>query len=189
MTDGCRVLLLRLLDDMSAAGVVSVPRSRLAADLGIAPARVSERIKLARSLGYLMVQRRARPKVTAVYRATIPAPAARGTDSVPQPEVRPPVPHRGTDSVPLNPGSEVRMYPTQEDAAERHGGLVPERADDSPGGDVPNHHSAGGRGPGARVPDDDRLDRPPPDSWPLGPPPDDDDDPPPPPDPEDNGDL
>ena len=104
MTDGCRVVLLRLLDSMDAAGHVSVPRSRLAVDLGVAPARISERIKLARSLGYLDVVRRPRPKVTAVYSATIPPPS----------EVRPPVTIRGTESVPLNGGSEVRMYPTQE---------------------------------------------------------------------------
>jgi hypothetical protein len=72
MTDGCRVLLLRLLDDMTANGIVSIPRSKLAADLGVAPARVSERIKLAKSLGLLVDVRRARPKVTAVYQATLP---------------------------------------------------------------------------------------------------------------------
>lgn len=48
MTDPCRVLLLRLLDDMDAGGYVSVPRSRLAADLGIPPVRVTERIAQAR---------------------------------------------------------------------------------------------------------------------------------------------
>ena len=90
MTDGCRVLLLRLLDSMNAEGIVSVPRSKLAAELGVAPARVSERIKLARSLGYLDIVRRARPKVTAVYQATIPIAS----------EVRQPVTIRGTDSVP-----------------------------------------------------------------------------------------
>lgn len=120
MTDGCRVLLLRLLDDMNRNGVVSVPRSRLAAELGVAPARISERIKLARHLGYLDLVRRARPKVTAVYQATIPAPVEdqrRGTDAVPQDDesgVRIPVTVTGTESVPLSKGSEVRMYPTQE---------------------------------------------------------------------------
>jgi hypothetical protein len=115
MTDGCRVLLLRLLDDMNANGVVSVPRSTLATDLGVAPARISERIKLARALGYLDIVRRARPKVTAVYQATIPD-VGRGTDAVPHvngSEVRPPVSITGTDAVPLRPPSEVRMYPTQ----------------------------------------------------------------------------
>lgn len=120
MTDGCRVLLLRLLDDMNVNGVVSVPRSQLAADFGVPPARVSERIKLARQLGYLDMVRRARPKVTAVYQATIPTPPqtpARGTDPVPhqhKSEVRIPVSVRGTDAVPLSKGSEVQIDPTQE---------------------------------------------------------------------------
>jgi len=116
MTDGCRVLLLRMLDEMNANGVVSIPRSRLAAELGIAPARVSERIKLARSLGFLDVVRRARPKITAVYQAVIP-PDLRGTGAVPHKgnsEVRTAVTVTGTGAVPLNRGSEVRMYPTQE---------------------------------------------------------------------------
>ncbi|MFF0268659.1 hypothetical protein [Kribbella sp. NPDC004536] len=119
MTDGCRVLLLRLLDDMGPDGIVSIPRSKLAAELGVAPPRISERVKLARALGFLDIVRRARPKVTAVYQATIPSPA-RGTESVPQTwndgylsEVRPAVPVTGTESVPLSTVSEVRMYPTQ----------------------------------------------------------------------------
>jgi hypothetical protein len=118
MTDGCRVLLLRLLEDMTANGIVSIPRSKLAAELGVAPARITERIKLAKSLGLLVDVRRARPKVTAVYQATLPgAIALRGTPAVPldeSSEVRPPVTVAGTESVPLNGGSEVRMYPTQE---------------------------------------------------------------------------
>jgi hypothetical protein len=103
MTDGCRVLLLRLLEDMTANGIVSI-----------------ERIKLAKSLGLLVDVRRARPKVTAVYQATLPGAIAltrRGTPSVPLEdfsEVRPPVSVTGTESVPLKGGSEVRMYPTQE---------------------------------------------------------------------------
>jgi hypothetical protein len=131
MTDGCRVLLLRLADGMNADGIVSIPRSRLAADLGVAPARVSERIKLARSLGFLDLVRRARPKVTAVYQATIP-PAARGTGSVPlasDSEVRPPVTVRGTDAVPLDGGPEVRMYPTQVLVQAQHGSGPPTSAE------------------------------------------------------------
>lgn len=120
MTDGARVLLLRLLRDMDSNGIISVPRSRLAADLGIAPARVSERIKLARTLGFLDVVRRARPRVTAVYQGTIPDPI-RDTESVPNeryririPEVRQTVSVTGTACVPPGTLSEVRMYPTQE---------------------------------------------------------------------------
>ena len=126
MNDGCKVLLLRLLEDMRANGIVSVPRSTLAADLGIAPARVSERIKLARSLGYLDVVRYAQPKVTAVYSATIPD-ACRGTESVPLKSKSRGTParnHSGTDSVPLEQGSEVRMYPTHRVSAQRNVGRM-----------------------------------------------------------------
>jgi hypothetical protein len=115
MTDGCRVLLLRLLEDMNHKGIVSIPRSKLAAELGVAPARISERIALARDLGFLDVVRRARPKVTAVYQATIPK-QSRGTESVPLPpigEVRSPFPLRGTPAVPLKGGSEVQIPGTQ----------------------------------------------------------------------------
>lgn len=74
MTDPCRVLLLYLAESehMRQSGVVSVPRSTVAKDLGIAPARVSERIALARRLKFLDVVRRGRPGVTAVYQALIP---------------------------------------------------------------------------------------------------------------------
>jgi hypothetical protein len=98
MTDGARVLLLRLLDDMDAQGHVSVPRSKLAADLGVAPARVSERIKLARALGLLDVVSQPRPQAAAVYAATIPR-QIQGYASRTS-EVRQPVSVGGTDSVP-----------------------------------------------------------------------------------------
>jgi hypothetical protein len=128
MTDGCRVLLLRLLDDMNGRGIVSVPRSKLADELGVAPARISERVALARSLGFLDLVRRARPRVTAVYQATIPAAPEvrlaylRGTDS----EVRPPVPPRGTDSVPLRGGSEVQIPGTQVGNGQRDAERTPQ---------------------------------------------------------------
>lgn len=77
MTDACRVLLFKLAEHMNSRGYVSVPRSKLAADLGIAPARVSERIKLARRLGYLDIVRRGRPGVTATYQAIFPDPEVR----------------------------------------------------------------------------------------------------------------
>lgn len=73
MTDGVRVLLLKMHEHMDAKGIVSVPRSVLARELGIAPARVSERIHIARGLGLLDVVRRPRPGVTAVYQAKLPA--------------------------------------------------------------------------------------------------------------------
>lgn len=73
MTNGCRLLLLRLSDDMDAKGYVSVPRSALADHLGVAPARITEWIKAATSLGFLDRVRRGRPGVTAVYAAKVPA--------------------------------------------------------------------------------------------------------------------
>lgn len=82
MTDGCRVLLLLLAERMDAKGIVSVPRSKLAEKLGVDPARISERTKLARELGLLDIVRRGRPGVTAVYQALVP-PAWKGAESAP----------------------------------------------------------------------------------------------------------
>jgi hypothetical protein len=86
MPDSVKVLLLRLLEDMNHKLIVSVPRSKLAKDLGVPLPRISERAKVARDLGYLSQVRRGRPGVTAVYQGTTPN---RGTESVPL-EVRPP---------------------------------------------------------------------------------------------------
>lgn len=108
MPDSVKVLLLRLLEDMDAKLIVSVPRNRLAADLGVPPARISERVAKARELGYLSQVRRGRPGVTAVYQGH----SRRGTESVPL-EVRHPVPSGGTESVPLSGGLEVRPDHTQ----------------------------------------------------------------------------
>lgn len=72
MTNGCRVLLLRLSDDMDASRIVSIPRSVLADDLGVAPARITEGIKKARALGFLDIVQRGRPGITATYKGTIP---------------------------------------------------------------------------------------------------------------------
>ena len=74
LTNGCRLLLLRLSDDMDANGNVSVPRSELAEHLGTAPARITEWVHAAQRLGLLAQVRRGRPGVTAVYRATVPGP-------------------------------------------------------------------------------------------------------------------
>ncbi len=79
MTDPCRVLLLYLLDHMDSNGIVSRPRTKITADLGIHSARVTERLRLARELG--SVVRRGRQHWTAVYQATIPS--SRGTARVP----------------------------------------------------------------------------------------------------------
>jgi hypothetical protein len=109
MPDSVKVLLLRLLEDMNHKLIVSVPRSKLAKDLGVPLPRISERAKVARDLGYLSQVRRGRPGVTAVYQGTTPN---RGTESVPL-EVRPPVPSRGTESVPVSDPLEVRPDHTQ----------------------------------------------------------------------------
>lgn len=102
MTNGCRVLLLRLSDDMDSHRKVSVPRSILATDLGVAPARITEWIAKAKSLGFLDVVRRGRPGVTAVYAGTMPphvvrpsVPSETPGDGTPEPTkhvVRPGVP-------------------------------------------------------------------------------------------------
>ncbi len=100
MTDACRVLLLYLHDYMNHKGIVSRPRSKITADLGIHSARVTERLKLAKDLGFISPVRRGRPHVTAVYQAVIPSSEApvrrvsRGTSAVPL-EVRQP----GSDEV------------------------------------------------------------------------------------------
>ena len=72
MTHGCRVLLLRLSDDMNHKGIVSIPRSRLAEEFGCDPALVTRWVTIAKRLGFLDTVRRGRPHVTAVYQATIP---------------------------------------------------------------------------------------------------------------------
>lgn len=72
MTDACRVLLLYLHDHMDNKGIVSIPRRKLAESLGIAERRITERMNLAKALGFFDTVRRGRPGVTAVYQATIP---------------------------------------------------------------------------------------------------------------------
>lgn len=100
MADACRVLLLHLHDHMDYKGIVSQPRSKMTADLGIHSARVTERLRQAKDLGFLDMVRRGRPHVTAVYQAVIPPteirvrPTSRGTADVPL-EVRQP----GSDEV------------------------------------------------------------------------------------------
>lgn len=107
MTNGCRVLLLRLADDMNRNGVVSIPRAKLAAEFGVAPARITENIALAKGLGFLGTVRRGRPGVTAVYQGQIPAPEVR--QGVPSDMVRKP----GGDFVRQGvPQSEATWYAT-----------------------------------------------------------------------------
>ncbi|MDX6307447.1 MAG: hypothetical protein QOI06_493 [Nocardioidaceae bacterium] len=129
MTNGCRVVLLYLADNMNAKGVVSTPRNSVADALGVQPQRITEAIQLGRRLGFLDIVKRARQHVTAVYQATIPA----------DPEVR--------HGVPLTTQSEVRQgAPLPADPEVRHG--VPLTAD-------PEVRKTGGhRGTAGRTPND-----------------------------------
>lgn len=105
ITPGCQVLLLRLSDDMSAAAIVSIPRSRLAEEFDCAPARITEWINQAKTAGFLSVVKRARPGVTAVYQGLYVSPEVR--EGVPTPEVRKPEPHWVREGVPQ---SEPQRY-------------------------------------------------------------------------------
>lgn len=106
LTAGCRVLLLRLSDDMDAKCIVSIPRSALAAEFGVAPARITEWVTLGRELGFLSVVKRARPGTTAVYQGLCPQSGVR--QDVPQDndyesdlEVRKTGPNEVRQTVPL----------------------------------------------------------------------------------------
>lgn len=106
ITNGCKVLLLRLSDDMSATAIVSIPRSKLAEEFNCRPATITEHITAAKAAGFLSPVRRARPNVTAVYQGLEVrqgVPRLRYGNSDPT-EVR--------QDVPLNGGSEVRQDPT-----------------------------------------------------------------------------
>lgn len=74
MTNGARVVLLRMLRDMNDVGIVSIPRDTLAADLGVAPQRISENIAVAVKCGLLTRVKRGQPGTTAVYQAVLPGP-------------------------------------------------------------------------------------------------------------------
>jgi hypothetical protein len=66
------ILLLYLADHMRADLTVSVPRTQIAADLNIHPARVTERIKAAHDAGLLDTIVHGRERTTAVYKAMFP---------------------------------------------------------------------------------------------------------------------
>lgn len=103
LTAGCRVLLLRLSDDMDAHAKVSIPRSQLAQELGVAPARISEWVAQGKALGFLDVVKRGRPGTTAVYQGTRPNREVR--EDVPFPAdlgVRQTVPIGVREGVPQN---------------------------------------------------------------------------------------
>lgn len=86
ITAGCQVLLLRLSEDMNSNAIVSIPRSRLAAELNCAPARITEWIAMGKARGFLSLVVAPRPGMTAVYQGLYVAPGVRG--GVPLAEVR-----------------------------------------------------------------------------------------------------
>lgn len=83
--NGVRVLLLFLADNMKANRMVSVPRSQIAAALGVSTAEVTKRIKAARDAGLLYSVRQGRPGVTAVYQGLFPSLSV-GNPGVTKPE-------------------------------------------------------------------------------------------------------
>lgn len=72
-----KLLLVVLADAMDVRGYVSVPRSRLAAQLGVVPRRITESVKEAKEAGWIDVVTAGRPGTTAVYVATLPPPIIR----------------------------------------------------------------------------------------------------------------
>jgi len=72
VSNATKVLLLVLCDDMDRRGYVSVPRSTLARRLGVAPARITERVREAHKVGLLFTVEQGRPGRTATYVATNP---------------------------------------------------------------------------------------------------------------------
>ncbi|MCH1867077.1 hypothetical protein [Nocardioides sp. CFH 31398] len=117
MTNGCRVLLLRLADSMNARGIVSVPRAQLADEFGVHTSGITERIKLARDLGFLDIVRRGRPGVTAVYQGLIPASMVR--QSAPPSMVRKPGGDMVRQSAPSESATWCATDPTQEGDGKR----------------------------------------------------------------------
>jgi hypothetical protein len=77
LSNAARVLLLVLADHMDAKRRVSVPRSRLARQIGRHPQRVAERIKQAREAGLLDVVSPGYRGHTAVYVGLFPDAEAR----------------------------------------------------------------------------------------------------------------
>lgn len=96
VSNGVRVLLVYLADHMNVDRTVSVPRSQIAADLGVSASEIRTRLQAARAAGLLDTVRRGRPGVTAVYAATFPKAAPVGATTGPR---------GGHDVAPLgNPG-------------------------------------------------------------------------------------
>ena len=116
LTAGCRVLLLRLSDDMDAKCIVSIPRSQLADEFSVAPARISEWIAQGKSHGFLDVVKRGRPGTTAVYQGIRPNREVR--ESVPMGDdlgVRETVPVLVREDVPQNGAEGYATAGTQEE--------------------------------------------------------------------------
>lgn len=106
LTAGCKVLLLWMSEAMNAKAIVSIPRSRMAEDLGVAPARVSEWVKQAKAAGFLDIVRRGRPGVTAVYQGLVV-----GTGFVPTTD---------SDEVPAWYGNAFQVVGTESVPEDRH---------------------------------------------------------------------
>lgn len=73
ITPTVRVLMLWFSDNMSAQRVVSVPRYKIAAALGVHERRIDEQIKAAREAGVLDVVSRGYRGRTAVYMGMFPS--------------------------------------------------------------------------------------------------------------------
>jgi hypothetical protein len=114
LTPGCQLLLLRMSDDMSAVGIVSIPRSRLADELAAPPPRITEWVTEAKRAGFLSTVRRGRPGVTAVYQGLEVRPGVPSTRYAQpdQAEVR--------HGVPPTEGQRYATHPSQEVVAEPH---------------------------------------------------------------------
>lgn len=112
MTNGCRVLLLRMSDDMAADRRVSVPRRVLAADLDVAPARITEWIKAARDLGFLDLVAAGKPGQTSEYQGLYPD--QKGTPERTSKGTREPTKLGVRGGVPKTAAEGYALHPTQE---------------------------------------------------------------------------
>ena len=88
---GCKLMLIRMSEEMRANGCVSVPRDRLASMLNVSRPRTTEWVTRAKDAGFLSTVERGRPGVTAVYQLMIVGPESvphlvRKTDKVLGPE-------------------------------------------------------------------------------------------------------
>lgn len=113
VTAGCQLLMLRLSDSMDTKLYVSVPHTKLAADLAAPEPRISEWIREAVDKGILSRVERGRPGVTSRYqgldfnpydlRRRVSATYARRGDTGVRPGVSDPAPESGADLRPAPP--------------------------------------------------------------------------------------